>query len=232
MRCDQAATHGEAEGSHHRAGRLLRADQVIEVVDRRAFLGVVTGGLLAAPLAAEAQTPGKTYRIGRLSLSASDARPGHETSDAVVEGLRELGYVEGRDFLLERRDANGIADRLPKLAEELVRIPVDVLLVTGVTATAAARRATGTIPIVCMMGDPVGQGFVRSLAHPGANITGVTLNSGGSDLGGKFLQLLREVLPRLAHWVSEIHQQPGYRADRLLSCYKPIGNAARDCRDS
>jgi len=137
-------------------------------------------------------------RIGRLSLAVADARPGHETSDAIIDGLRELGYVEGRDFLLERRDANGIADRLPKLAEELVRIPVDVLLVTGVTATAAARRATRTIPIVCMMGDPVGQGVVRSLAHPGANITGVTLTSGGSDIGGKFLQLLREVVPRLS----------------------------------
>jgi putative ABC transport system substrate-binding protein len=167
-------------------------------MDRRVFLSTLGGGLLAAPLAARAQQAAKVYRIGRLSLSAFDARPGHETSDAVLDGLRELGYVEGRDFLLERRDANGISDRLPKLAEELVRIPVDVLLVTGVTATAAARRATGTIPIVCMMGDPVGQGFVKSLAHPGANITGVTLNTGGSDLGGKFLQLLREVLPRLS----------------------------------
>ena len=152
-------------------------------MDRRVFLSTLGGGLLAAPLAARAQQAAKVYRIGRLSLSAFDARPGHETSDAVLDGLRELGYVEGRDFLLERRDANGISDRLPKLAEELVRIPVDVLLVTGVTATAAARRATGTIPIVCMMGDPVGQGFVKSLAHPGANITGVTLNTGGSDLG-------------------------------------------------
>jgi hypothetical protein len=147
-------------------------------MDRRVFLGSLAGGLLAAPFAAGAQQAAKVYRIGRLSLSAFDARPGHETSDAVLDGLRELGYVEGRDFLLERRDANGISDRLPKLAEELVRIPVDVLLVTGVTATAAARRATGTIPIVCMMGDPVGQGFVKSLAHPGANITGVTCRPG------------------------------------------------------
>jgi putative ABC transport system substrate-binding protein len=168
------------------------------MMDRRAFLGTLTGGLLAAPLAAVGQQVGKVYRIGRLSLAVADARPGHETSDAIIDGLRELGYVEGRDFLLERRNANGIADRLPKLAEELVRIPVDVLLVTGVTATAAARRATRTIPIVCMTGDPVGQGVVRSLAHPGANITGVTLTSGGSDIGGKFLQLLREVVPRLS----------------------------------
>src|SRR5260370_5122756 len=167
-------------------------------MDRRTFISGVALSLLAATLVARAQQAAKVYRIGRLSLSAFDARPGHETNDAVLDGLRELGYVEGRDFLLERRDANGISDRLPKLAEELVRIPVDVLLVTGVTATAAARRATGTIPIVCMMGDPVGQGFVKSLAHPGANITGVTLNTGGSDLGGKFLQLLMEVFPPLS----------------------------------
>jgi putative ABC transport system substrate-binding protein len=81
------------------------------------------------------------------------------------------------------------------LVMELVRLPVDVLLVTGVTATMAAHRATKTIPIVCMMGDPVGRGFVKSLARPGGNITGVTLTSGGSDIGGKFLQLLHEVAP-------------------------------------
>jgi len=78
---------------------------------------------------------------------------------------------------------------------DLVRLPVDMLLVTGVTATMAAHRATKTIPIVCMMGDPVGRGFVKSLARPGGNITGVTLTSGGSDIGGKFLQLLHEVAP-------------------------------------
>jgi ABC-type uncharacterized transport system substrate-binding protein len=152
--------------------------------------------LLAATLAAEGQGS-KLVRLGRLSLAgAADAKvtPG----DAIVDGLRELGYVEGRNFLLERRDANGVAEHLPKLAEELVRIPVDILLVTGVTATAAARRATETIPIVCMVNDPVGQGFVKSLAHPGANITGVTLAPGGSDLGGKFLQFLGQVVPRLA----------------------------------
>jgi putative ABC transport system substrate-binding protein len=165
-------------------------------MNRRAF---VSGALsvLAAPLAAEAQQPGKLIRLGRLSLSGTaDAQitPG----DAIIDGLRELGYLEGRNFLLERRDAHGIAADLPKLAADLVRIPVDILLVTGVTATAAARRATDTIPIVCMMGDPVGQGFVKSLARPGTNITGVTLAPGGSDLGGKFVQFLTDVVPRLS----------------------------------
>jgi putative tryptophan/tyrosine transport system substrate-binding protein len=174
-------------------------------MNRRAFF-IGLGAVLTAPLRAEAQPAGKMVRLGRLSLSgtadlravkSADAPAGHG-SDAIVDGLRELGYVEGRDFLLERRDANGVANELPKLAEELVRIPVDILLVTGVTATAAARRATQTIPIVCMVGDPVGQGFVKSLARPGANITGVTLAPGGTDLGGKFLQLLRDVVPSIS----------------------------------
>ena len=167
-------------------------------IPRRTFMAIMAGGLLAAPLAAEAQAAGKPVRLGRLSLSTADARPGRRTSDAIVDGLFELGYAEGRDFVLERRDAKGIAERLPKLAAELVRIPVDILLVTGVTATHAAQAATKTIPIVCMMADPVGQGFVKSLAHPGTNITGVTLAPGGADIGGKFLQLLQEVVPGLS----------------------------------
>jgi putative tryptophan/tyrosine transport system substrate-binding protein len=166
-------------------------------MNRRAFVTGL-GAVLAAPLAVEAQQAGKMVRLGRLSLAGTDNRPGRAAGDAIVDGLRELGYIEGRDFVLERRDADGVAERLPKLAEELVRIPVDILLVTGVTATAAARRATSTIPIVCMMGDPVGQGFVKSLAHPGTNITGVTLAPGGADLGGKFLQFLAELVPHLA----------------------------------
>ena len=90
-------------------------------------------------------------------------------------------------------------DRLHELVMELVRLPVDVLLVTGVTATAAAHRATKAIPIVCMMGDPVGQGFVKNLAHPGGNITGVTLTSGGSDIGAA-----RGRAQRLAYRVSPV----------------------------
>jgi len=156
---------------------------------------VLTLSLTLVPLAAEAQPTGKVVRLGRLSLTGYDAQAGGASTDAILDGLRELGYTERRDFILERRDAGGDASRLQELALELARLPVDVLLVTGVTATAAARRATGTIPIVCMMGDPVGRGFVKSLARPGGNITGVTLTSGGSDIGGKYLQLLREVVP-------------------------------------
>src|SRR6266436_107232 len=115
-------------------------------MERRRFIEVIAGGLVVAPLAAEAQPARKPVRLGRLSLTQVDAQPGRASTDAIVDGLRELGYAEGRDFVLERRDAGGNADRLPELTLELVRLPVDVLLVTGVTATAAARRATGTIP--------------------------------------------------------------------------------------
>jgi putative ABC transport system substrate-binding protein len=162
---------------------------------KRLAVALLSLTLLVAPLAVEGQPAQKLVRLGRLSLTETDARPGRAPSDAIVDGLRELGRVEGRDFTLERRSAGGVVERLPELAMDLVRIPVDLLLVTGVTATAAAARATSTIPIVCMMSDPVGQGFVRSLAHPGGNITGVTLTPGGADIGGKFLQLLTEVAP-------------------------------------
>src|SRR5262249_34103422 len=107
-------------------------------MNRRTFVAGL-GAVLASPVVAGTQQAGKDVRLGRLSLSRFDAQPGHSASDGIIDGLRELGYVEGRDFVLERRDANGIADQLLKLAEELVHIPVDVLLVTGVTATAAAR---------------------------------------------------------------------------------------------
>src|SRR5215470_20294395 len=149
---------------------------------RRIRLAVVLAvgialGLALAPLVAEAQQAGRLVRLGRLSLAELDAQPGRASTDAILDGLRDLGYIEGRDYLLERRDAGGNAARLNALVMELVRLPVDVLLVTGVTATMAAHRATKTIPIVCMMGDPVGRGFVKSLARPGGNVTGVTLTS-------------------------------------------------------
>jgi len=153
---------------------------------------------LVTPLAVDAQQAGKIPLLGRLALGDSDARPGRAPTDGVVDGLRELGYVEGRDFIIEPRQAGGNADRLPKLASKLVRLGVDILLVTGTAATEVARQATGTIPIVCMTGDPVGSGFINSLARPGGNVTGVALTTGGGELGGKFLELLREAVPRLS----------------------------------
>ncbi|HJZ75831.1 MAG TPA: ABC transporter substrate binding protein, partial [Vicinamibacterales bacterium] len=164
-------------------------------MNRRAFLCGLILGTLTAPGSGYAQQVGRLVRLGRLSLAELDAQPGRASTDAILDGLRDLGYEEGRHYVLERRDAGGNPARLHELVIDLVRLPVDMLLVTGVTATMAAHRATKTIPIVCMMGDPVGRGFVKSLARPGGNITGVTLTSGGSDIGGKFLQLLHEVAP-------------------------------------
>lgn len=150
-------------------------------------------GLLAGPFSAEAQRAGKVYRVGFL-------RPGfppHPNIEAIRQGLRKLGYVEGRNIAIEYRWAERKFDRLPDLAAELVALRVDVIVTGGTVATRAAKQATGTIPIVmAAIGDPVRAGLVDSLAHPGGNITGLSIL--GPELTGKRLQLLREVLPGLS----------------------------------
>ena len=150
-------------------------------------------GLLAAPLRAEAQQAGKVYRIGYLG--GRSALP--TTEVAFREGLRELGYVEGQNLVIEYRSAEGKRKRLPDLFAELVRLKVDVIVPSPAPpAIRAAQRATRTIPIV-MAGvhvDPVGAGFVISLARPGGNITGVTHLD--ARLHPKRLELLKEAFPR------------------------------------
>ena len=164
-------------------------------MDRRSFLTGVSA-LLAAPLA-EAQQASKVYRLGMFSPGG---RPPPGTSTGflhLIEVLRELGYVEGQNLVVERRYAEGKADRLPGLARELVRIPVDVI-VAVTTAIDAAKDATETIPIVMGFAtDPVGRRFVSSLARPGGNITGVTY-SVGPEIHQKRLELLKEAVPRAA----------------------------------
>jgi putative ABC transport system substrate-binding protein len=155
--------------------------------------------LTALPLtfsvSATAQQPTKVPRIGYLTpnpLSAHSAR-----YEAFRQGLRELGYVEGKNIVIEYRYAEGKQDRVPALAAELVRLKVDVIVTGGATATRAAKEATSTIPIVMTQDtDPVGTGFVASLARPAGNITG--LSSLASELSGKRLELLKEVVPRLS----------------------------------
>lgn len=151
--------------------------------------------LLAGPLPAEAQQPAKVPRIGflgALSPSALSAR-----IDAFQQGLRELGYVEGKSLVIEYRWAERKSDRLPDLAVELVRLKVEVIVTPGSTATRAAKEATSTIPIVMARDtDPVANGFVDSLARPGGNITG--LSTRAPELSGKRLELLKEVIPRLS----------------------------------
>jgi putative ABC transport system substrate-binding protein len=159
-------------------------------MDRRAFLGTL--GLLVAPLAAEAQQAGKVYRIGFLALNLAAAP---HMPEAFRQGLRDLGYVEGRNVAIEYRDAEGKPERLPALAAELVALKVDVIMAAGTSHALAAKQATKTIPIVfaTAASDPVTSGLVTSLARPGGNVTG--LSGLGPELIGKVLELLTQAAP-------------------------------------
>jgi putative ABC transport system substrate-binding protein len=160
----------------------------------KVVLAVLLGTLLAFLPVAEAQQAKKIPRIGLLGGSGSAEATRIES---FRQGLRELGYSEGKNVNIERRyDAEGKTDRLPSLAAELVRLKVDVLVTTGSNPTRAAKEVTATIPIVMTQDpDPVGNGFVASLARPGGNITG--LSNLGPELSGKRLELLKEVVARL-----------------------------------
>jgi putative ABC transport system substrate-binding protein len=145
---------------------------------------------LAVPLAAAAQPPGKVYRIGYLGTNPPPA----DWWDALLDGLRERGYSEGRNLVFERRFSEGNAKRFPELAADMVRLRVDLILVHTTPAAIAAKHATQTIPIVFPTAiDPVGAGLVASLARPGGNLTG--LSSLAPELSGKRLELLKEVVP-------------------------------------
>jgi len=161
-------------------------------VDRRTFLGTLAGGLLAAPLAAEGQQVKQAPRVGILrygSLPPSFIEPFRQE-------LRELGYVEGQNIVVEYRFAQSVA-QLPDVAAELIRLKVDVLVASGNPSVLPARNATSTIPVVFVAAiDPVAMGLVASLARPGGNVTGVSTIQ--KDLAGKRLALLKELLPRLS----------------------------------
>src|SRR5262245_32486385 len=147
---------------------------------------------LAVPLAAAAQPPGKVYRIGYLGTNP----PPPDWWDALLDGLRERGYSEGRNLVFERRFSEGNAERFPKLAAEMVQLRVDLILVHTTPAAIAAKHATQTIPIVFPTAiDPVGAGLVASLARPGGNLTG--LSSLAPELSGKRLELLKRAVPRM-----------------------------------
>ena len=164
-------------------------------VGRRRFMGALAGTLLAAPLAAEAQQAGKVHRIGYLTGGLSTDRP--HLIEAFRQGLRELGWVEGQNIIIEYRYAEGRFDRLPDLAAELVRLKVDIIVAVATPASAAAKNATGTIPIVGIsLGDPVGTGLIASLARPGGNVTGVSYSVGVETIG-KGLELLKEIVPNV-----------------------------------
>jgi putative tryptophan/tyrosine transport system substrate-binding protein len=162
-------------------------------MNRRAFLAGL-GVVVATPFGARAQPiEGKAHRIAFISTTSPEASP---TTDAFVQGLRELGYVEGKNLRVEWRWGRGTTERFPEFAAEVVRLNVDAIVAANSPAGYAAQRATQAIPIVIpTMADPVGDGFVASLARPGGNITGLTFNS--PELQGKRLQLLKEALPNI-----------------------------------
>jgi len=164
-------------------------------VNRRAFVAGSVG-LLTSPLVVTAQPTTKVPRVGYLA-GGRQGDPATPASEAFRQGLRDLGYVEGRNVVLEYRFAEGRIDRYPELVAELVRLPVDVIVVPGTAAAQAARKATVSIPIVIVLaGNPVGDGLITSFARPGGNVTGTT--SVSSEISGKYLELLREAVPTLS----------------------------------
>ena len=170
-------------------------------MDRRAFIGSLAVGAFAAPHVARAQPASRVYRIGILASSAKSAdmvgpHPRDSWVDALLRGLRELGYVYGKHFVTEPRSGEGKVERFPSLAAELVRLPVDAI-VAGGPALDALKQATSTIPVVmAAAADPVGQGYVRSLGRPGRNFTGLSLQL--VETTAKRLELLKEIVPGAA----------------------------------
>jgi len=176
-------------------------------VQRRDFL-IAAGALLAAPIAAGAQQPATVARVGFLALDMAGNPRG---TDSFRQGLRELGYVEGRNVVIEYRDAERKLERFPVLAAELVALKVDVIVAPSVVASQAAKQATKTIPIVFAgVADPVTDGLVTSIARPGGNVTG--LSNLAPELVGKRLELLKEAVPGVSRVA--ILWQPGSGMER------------------
>jgi len=190
------------------------------MIDRRRFVGALAATAVV-PFSG-AQPAGKVYRIGYIQTATPDEQA-HLTK-AFEDALRELGYVEGRNAVFERRFAWGKQERLPELAAELVRLNVDVIMTGGNPVIAAVKQATSTIPIV--MGasrDPVGASFIASLARPGGNITGLT-NDTGLEIVSKYLQLLKEAVPNASRVALLLNPLPPGAANYR----KAVESAAKD----
>ncbi len=174
------------------------------MMDRQAFLRILAASLVTFAFAADAQRPTGMPRIGFLGM---DSRMQAQRLAAFQDGLRALGYVEGRTIAIEYRWAEGSFERLPELASELVRLQVDVIVTAAPPSVRAAQRATTTIPIVMSVHDPVGMGFAGSLGRPGANITGIAFQD--SELSSKRLDLLRQAVPNLSRVAILWNQEGG-----------------------
>jgi putative tryptophan/tyrosine transport system substrate-binding protein len=193
------------------------------VITRRRFLIALGAGVLAAPRGSLAQQASKLARIAFLYYGSRQSSS--DRYNAFVQGMRELGYVEGTNFILEARFADGNNERLPALVTELVRLKVDVIVATGTPVLRALHHATTTIPVVMTVaGDPVGDGFAASMARPGGNITGLSI--GAADLGPKLLELLKVAVPTLPRVA--VLLQPEYpahppRLKRIMSAAQRVG---------
>ena len=160
------------------------------MIDRRRFIGTLAGCLLTPPFATFAQQPTKVWRIGILTAGVVS----RTVPTPFFDELRERGWVEGQNLIIERRGADGNSERVPALAAELVHLKLDVVLTFGAVAGVAMKNATTTVPIVATSGDPVRLGLVSNLSHPGGNITGLSLIS--PELAAKRLERIREFLPK------------------------------------
>jgi putative ABC transport system substrate-binding protein len=178
---------------------------------RREFLGLIGGAAAAWPLAARGQQAGKLPTIRFLGTNTASSQ--RQWTDAFLQRLRELGWIEGRTVAIEYRWAEGRYEHLAEIANEFVRLKVDVIVTYATPPVVAAKQATEVIPIVsAVMGDPVGTGLVASLARPGGNVTGLSVLT--PDLAGKRLELLREVVPGLAgspSWAISVIPSPHWR---------------------
>lgn len=164
-------------------------------MNRKIFVCLLATFLLTTAAPAHAQPSTKIFRLGYLAGSSLTVNV--DRVEAFLQGLRELGYVQGKNIVLEYRAAEGKSERYPALASELVSLKVDVIVTAGAASTRAAREATSTIPIVMVQdGDPVGSGFVASLARPGGNVTG--LSTLAPEISGKRLEILKEIIPKLS----------------------------------
>jgi putative ABC transport system substrate-binding protein len=164
--------------------------------NRRKLVIALGASALTAPFGSFAQQQSKIWRVGFLTTRRIESLDSDDYG-AFPRGMRELGYVEGKNLLIEWRSADGKSERLPGLAAELVQLKVDVIVAAGTPAISAAQRATATLPIVMgSVGDPVGSGFVQSLTRPGGNITGLSILTG--DLGSKYLEMLLSMAPKLS----------------------------------
>ncbi len=164
---------------------------------RRKFIALLGSSAVAWPLTASGQQTGKIYRIGFVANDPTI--PTQLAGQAFLDGLRENGFIEGKNIVIEQRFAEARLDRYAELVAELIRLEVDVLVTSAEEATVAAKRATTKIPIVMLnISDPVGQGIVASLAHPGGNITGV-IQDDSPEIAAKRMQFLKDAIPRVAN---------------------------------